>query len=196
VNTTVEPRSTFDWDSDDEGKGIKTNKLKNFPRLKKRTKTAAAMGRSEAEAFEIDEGAEDVGKVARKLGMMYSPDSPAGSRANAFQEQPDLLNVAAPRRELPVSKARATHVNPRTAQTFGFSRDAATKRSSVLKLFNDPIWGGDSGECSHAACKLYMNCILISAVTGYNFRETEFSNLTLGRDACEYCPAPRQFWGY
>lgn len=196
MKSTVEPRSTFDWDSDDEGKGIKTNKLKNFPRLKKRTKTAAATGRSEAEAFEIDEGAEDVGEVARKLGMMYSPDSPAGSRANAFQEQPDLLNVAAPRRELPVSKARLTDVtSPRTAQVIGFSRDTG-KRSSVLKLFNDPIWGGDSGEYSHAACELYMNCILISAVTGYNFRETEFSNLTLGRDACEYCPAPRKFWRY
>lgn len=162
ANTISTPKSTFEWDSDEEAS--KPSKV-SIPRLKKHVKAAVAVGagRSDVGILEVHEEVAKAEKVMKQLGaMLLAPQSPGGSRANAFKEQPDLLDLAAPRNEVPDGRAKATHVtSPLAAQVAAFSRETAVKRSSVLKLFNDPIWGGDSGKYSHATYKIYMKCILI-----------------------------------
>jgi hypothetical protein len=77
-----------------------------------------------------------------QISMNTMPENVGGSRANAFKEQ-----QLRERQQLGVQAAEedgvGSHVMPTSTQ---FSRDAKTvKRSSVLKHFDDPIWGGESG---------------------------------------------------
>ncbi|KAK5175093.1 uncharacterized protein LTR77_000230 [Saxophila tyrrhenica] len=168
------PKSAFDWSSSDDDDDVPAPKEPKEPKvskgafsrfMKSNKVAAAAAGKHGAAAAEANVGMDSDEEAIRKLTVLFAPGGAGGSRANAFREHPELLDMVASRGEVPVGKAKIHHVIDTTqAQAAGFSRDAAVKRSSVLKLFDDPIWGGES-------------------VTGQDFREREFSTLKPGSNA-------------
>jgi hypothetical protein len=139
ATTALEPKSTFEWDSDEEVGGTKVSKINGLPRFKKSAKTVVS-GTGECGATK----AQQLEEQLRKFAELYAPQNYGGS-PNAFKDLQDLQDIVP--KEGSTGGGKTSHVNsPSAAQVNAFSRDASMrKRSSVLKLFDDPIWKGESG---------------------------------------------------
>ncbi|KAK3711545.1 hypothetical protein LTR37_009536 [Vermiconidia calcicola] len=127
------PRSEFDWDDSDEEDNHQVSSSFAFPQRLRRHRKAAVHTETGAYESAVVGSAKDDGKGQGGRAFTFPIRMLGGSRANAFKEQ---------------AESTSSHRVPifDTARDLGGSRyptgKPPVKRSSVLKLFDDPIWDG------------------------------------------------------
>ncbi|KAK3713805.1 hypothetical protein LTR37_008291 [Vermiconidia calcicola] len=131
------PRSEFEWDDSDEEDNRQVSSSFAFPQHLRRHRKAPAHTETGADESAVVGSVKVDGKGQGGRAFTFPIRMLGGSRANAFKEQ---------------AESTSSHRVPifDTARDLSDSRyptgKPPVKRSSVLKLFDDPIWDGSIGR--------------------------------------------------